>query len=71
MREKVTALSAFYFFSNFNELTESQDRLKLLLPKNLFCGESARKRIVPPIECELSFPTGTFLNNYDNIDKKP
>ena len=29
-----------------------------------------RKRIVPPIECEFSFSTGTFLNNYDITDRK-
>ena len=28
------------------------------------------KRIAPSIECELSFSTGTFLNNYDVIDRK-
>ena len=35
-----------------------------------FCPKSARKRIVPPIECELSFSTGTFLNNYDVIGRE-
>ena len=35
-----------------------------------FCTKSARKRIVPPIERVLSFSTGTFLNNYDVIDRK-
>ena len=29
-----------------------------------------RKRIAPPTECELSFSTGTFLNNYDARDRK-
>ena len=55
--------------SNLYELTVLHDQLKLLLPKNLFCRKSARKRIVPPIECELSFSTGTFLNNYDVLDR--
>ena len=29
------------------------------------------KIIVPPIDSELSFLTGTFLNNYDVSDRKP
>ena len=32
--------------------------------------KTARKIIVPPIESELSFSTGTFLNNYDVINRK-
>ena len=32
--------------------------------------KSGRKRIVPLIECELSFLTGNFLNTYDIIDRK-
>ena len=32
--------------------------------------KTARKIIVPPIESELSFSTGTFLNNYDVRDRK-
>ena len=29
-----------------------------------------RKVIVPPMESELSFSTGTFLNNHDVIERK-
>ena len=39
-------------------------------PRMYFCGKSARKIVVPPIESELSFSTGTFLNNYDVRDRK-
>ena len=39
-------------------------------PNNLFCAKSARKRIAPPIESELSFSTGSFLNKYDVTDRK-
>ena len=34
------------------------------------CAKSAMKVIVPPIECELSYSIGTFLNNYDAINRK-
>ena len=30
-----------------------------------------RSKLVPPIESELSFLTGTFLKNYDLRDRKP
>ena len=33
-------------------------------------GKRARKIIVPPVESELFFLTGTFLNNYDVIERK-
>ena len=48
-------------FSNLNGVTRLTQ---------IFCAKSARKRIVPPIECELSFSIGTVLNNYDAIDGK-
>ena len=35
-----------------------------------FWGESARKITASPIESELYFLTGTFLNNYDVINRK-
>ena len=53
------------------EMTVSQDRLRLcFVAQEYFCVKSVRKRIVPPIEFELSFLTGTFLKNYDFIDRK-
>ena len=60
-----------YFCSKLLELTVSQDQLRLcFVAQEYFCAKSLRKRIVPPIEWELSFSTGTFLNNYDVKDRK-
>ena len=36
----------------------------------LIWGKSARKIIASPKGSELSFSTGTFLNNYDVIERK-
>ena len=37
---------------------------------NQYKPYNVRKIIAPPIESELSFLIGTFLNNYDVIDRK-
>ena len=66
-----TVLLVLYMCGKLTELTVSQGRLRLcFVAQEYFCAKSVRKRIVPPTECELSFSTGTFRNNFDVIDRK-
>ena len=52
-------------------LTGSEDRLKMYLwAKINFCAKRASKIIVLSKEMLLSFSTGTFLTNYDVINRK-
>ena len=41
-----------------------------LCPKMYLCTKRLRKIIVPPMEMLLSFSIGTFLTNYDVINRK-
>ena len=43
---------------------------KFFCTKMLFCAKSASKFIVPPTELKLLFSIGTFLTNYDVINRQ-